>query len=148
MKHQSGITRIGYGPDTNVDNVTWVEGKPASDGTLDPNNTRTEHSAGSLFGGTSLSGDLGLLSMEDWETLKAMMEGNEEKHWFFEYQDGRAVVTRFPINIFVQKLSQPNARDGLVSMILSFEHYSDTVLFFVVQTEGTFEYEFESEITE
>lgn len=119
MKKYSGITKIGYYDS----GVKWLSGKVSSDASLEPEMIRTEHTTGALFSGSSLSGTMTILSMEDWELLKKKMEDSDEHIWLFEYQDGRVMVSHYVLNIFVTKGSEPNSRDGISGLVLSFEHY-------------------------
>ena len=119
----SGLQRIGYSETTDPATATWIPSRITADSNIDPQVTATEHTVGRQFGGGSAQGTIGLYSMLAWETLQKMMRETTERYWFFEYQDGRTRRTAMPLNIFVFKGNNPNARDGAVAMLLSFEHY-------------------------
>ena len=123
-KNFSGLVEVGHSDDGETASQVKVSGKVTADSTIEPDNTRSEHTTGSLYGGSSLTGDIGFLSHADFETLKGFMTDDTEKYWHFHFQDGREVITNIPFNIYVKKTGGANARDGLSAFRMEFEHYS------------------------
>ncbi len=122
-KNFSGLTKVGYSDDGITGNQTEITGKVTADSDLTPDNTLSEHTVGSLYGGSSLTGDIGFLNHTDYAALKAFMEADTEKYWHFHYQDGREEITEIPFNIFVHKTGGVNARDGASAFRMTFEHF-------------------------
>lgn len=100
---------------------TDIKGKIASSSTLDVENIKTEAATTQVWGGGQLTGELHILSHEDYSMLEADMINDNEHHYHFHYNDGRVLSTTQPINIFVRIGTLINAREGVAPMILDFD---------------------------
>lgn len=118
-----GLKRVGY-HDTKAGAVTWITGKVSTESSIEPDNTKTETTDGSVFGGGMASCEIYFLDETDYDTIEGFMTANTEKFWTFEFKDGHKFVTEEAINPFVRHSPGINARDGAVAWIMDFEHFS------------------------
>lgn len=108
---------------------TDITGKIGSGTTFEPpQNTKTETTTGSVWGGGSVNGEIHILSHADYALLETDMIADEENFYHFHYKDGRVLTTTEAINTFVRIGTQINAREGVAPMILDFEQFSHQVM--------------------
>lgn len=118
MSNKSGLKRVGHS-DTQAGAVTWIDSKIDNEATeITPDNTKTESTVGSVYGGSVLSFTVGLFDDTDYATYETMMTDDVEKFWHFEYQDGRVLTTKEAMNIFVRPATGTNARDGAAAWMM------------------------------
>lgn len=118
-KNYSGAKRIGHSA-TAAGAVTWLTGKLGAESTINPENTQSETTDGAIFGGSSATPTVTLLNSTNYDALVTKMRADTEEYWNVEYLDGRVVVTEIPTNIFVREMLNPNARDGVSPIEITF----------------------------
>jgi hypothetical protein len=122
MKKFAGLEKVSYS-DTISGAETDIIGKVSVDSTIEPDNTKTETPHGSAYGGSMVTAEIYFLDDADYDTIEGFMTADTEKFWHFHFKDGTEYRTTVAINPFARRSPGVNARDGLVSWIMDFEHY-------------------------
>lgn len=127
-KNYAGLKRIGFSA-TAAGAVTWYTGKVGAESTINPENTQTETTDGVVYGGSSVTPTVVLTSSTSYDALVTKMRADTEEFINLEYFDGRTVVTDIPTNIMVRELLNPNARDGVSPIEITFVKFHTAPVF-------------------
>lgn len=107
---------------------TDIRGRVGSGSTLEIENIKTEAATTQVWGGGQVTGELQILSHQDYDLLESDMIEDAEHFYHFHYKDGRILSTTEPINIFVRIGTLINAREGVAPMILDFDAVGPRVM--------------------
>ena len=127
-KNYSGALRIGYS-DTISSTITWLSGKIGAESAINPDNTPTDDTTGTVYGGSSANPEVVLLDSSDYDALDTLMQADTEKFWHVEYIDGRVMRTHIAVNPMVNDPLNMNARDGVSPITLSWTKFAIRPIF-------------------
>lgn len=122
-KKYAGLVGLSYA-DTVGGGYTAVTGPFGDDSTIELPNTQTQTTDGSVYGGSSITGNIRVLDDATYATLAGFMTADTAKFWRFTFEDGTVLTTVKAFNIFVERQMTPDARTGVRGYLVTFEDYT------------------------
>lgn len=133
MKQFSGIVQVEYA-DTVGGAYTAIAGEIDAESTVEAPPTTNNTTIGVTYGGGTLTASIMFFDHADLATISGFMDtaGSETKKAFrFTLEDGTVLTVQKLIAPQVEKMVDPDAREGATPWTMSLERYSNGPLLVV-----------------
>lgn len=134
MKVFSGVVLVEYA-DTVGGTYTELNGEIDAESTIELPPTTNNTTTGITYGGGTLNANLMFFDHTDYSTVAGFMDTNgseTKKAWRFTLEDGTVLTVQKLIAPIVERMVDPDAREGATPWSLQLEKYSNADL--VVQS--------------
>lgn len=133
MKIFSGIVEVGYADnatdaESKTGTYTAVSGEVDAESTVEAPPTTNNTTIGTTYGGGTLNANTMFFDHADLSTVQGFMDTNgseTKKYWTFTLEDGTVLNTLKDIAPIVERMVDPDAREGATPWSMTLERYSN-----------------------